>query len=210
MALSQTILKECNNILTLGGTLVFPTETVYGLGANIFNEEAVRKIYRIKGRSFSKPLTAHISSLLQVKLICNNIPDIFYKLAEKFLPGPLSIIIPNVHPNVPKIVTSGYDTIAIRFPNHNICKEIINDFSIPLAATSANISGSKSPVSFEEIGVEVINKVDKVINGGECIYKTESTVLSIVSNPVVLRQGVLNINEIEEVINQKITKGFRE
>lgn len=202
--ISQQILSKSKSVLSDGGIIIFPTETVYGLGADIFNEESINRIYKIKGRDFNKPLAAHISSINQIELICDNVSDLFCKLAENFLPGPLSIVVPNVNSKVPKIVTSGLNTIAIRYPDNDICRKIIDNFNFPLAATSANVSGHTSPINFSNIEKEIIDEVDLAVDGGECYYKMESTVISIVSQPKILRQGVLKKEDIEEVLNQKL------
>ncbi len=188
-----------------GQTFIFPTETVYGLGACIFDEVAIKRIYEIKGRDFSKPLAAHLGAFEDVELLCEEVPDIFYILAEHFLPGPLSIVLPKVSQNVPKIVTSAMDTIAIRFPDNRIFRELIAKIGKPMAATSANISGEEAPTSFSEVNPLILQQVNTAIDGGECSYKLASTVLSVVDKPKILRAGAIDILEIEEVIKTKLS-----
>ncbi len=195
--------KDSKNLFA-GKVFLFPTETVYGIGASIFDQLAIRRIYAIKGRDFSKALAAHISSISSVELLCDATPDLFYILAEHFFPGPLSIILPNVSRAVSKLVTAGMDTIAIRFPDSKIFSELADRVGAPLAGTSANISGDGAPTSFSQVNPYIIEQVDEAIDGGECKYKLESTVLSIVEKPKILRVGAIKVEAIEEVLNQKL------
>lgn len=193
-------INSAANIIKKGGTVIFPTETVYGLGADIFNSEAIKQIYKIKTRSYTKPLAAHISSLEQVSTLCDEVPDMFYKLAEKFLPGPLSIIIPASN-KIPSIVTSYTGTISIRYPDDQVCREFISACGVPLAATSANISGNISPITATQALAELNNKVDAVIDAGECRLKTESTVIKIINDSFqILREGVISKSEILNIL----------
>jgi len=193
-------INEAAKIIKRGGTAIFPTETVYGLGADIFNTRAVESIYKIKTRSYQKPLAAHISSLDQVHILCDEVPDMFYLLAQKFLPGPLSIIVP-AGKNIPDIVTSNTRTISIRYPSNQVCKEFITACETPLAATSANISGKTSPITALQALSELNNKVDVVLDAGECELKTESTVIKIINDSIqVLREGAIPSTEILKIL----------
>ncbi len=184
--------------------IVFPTETVYGIGACIFDVRAVEKVFQIKNRPLDKPMAAHISSMDQVTILSSNIPDIFYQLAEKYLPGPLSLIIPK-NDKISDVVTAGFKTIGIRFPSNEICLEIISEYGTPLAATSANISGSKSPQSADDAINHLIGMVPCVIDDGETQYKKDSTVLDISSSkPRLLREGAITKSELEIFLKCKL------
>ncbi len=189
----KTDLTKAANIISNGGIVAFPTDTVYGLGCNIFNKQAANSIYEIKNRRFDKPLSAHLSSLKQAALLAEELPDIFYELAANFLPGPLTLIV-KARKNIPQIVTSGTNTIAIRFPNNLIYQQFTNICNVPLAATSANISGHASPTNAEQVKSELYGKIDAIIDGGECEHKIESTIISLIGTPSILRQGALKIN----------------
>lgn len=201
----QLVLSKSNQCLKDGEVIAFPTETVYGLGAHIFQANAVMKIFEIKGRDFNKPMAAHISNLNQVELLAFDIPDEFYKLAEAFLPGALSIVLKK-KPNVPDIVTAGFDTIAIRYPDNKIALELIENFGQPLAATSANISGKNSAKKVDEIVSEFRSIIPLIIDDGPTLYGIESTVISLVdiSKPRVFRQGQISLIDIESVLKRKI------
>ncbi len=184
--------------------IVFPTETVYGIGACIFDVRAVEKVFQIKNRPLDKPMAAHISSIEQVSLLSDGIPDLFYALAERYLPGPLSLIIPK-NEVISDIVTAGFKTIGIRFPSNQICKEIIDAFGAPLAATSANISGGASPQSAFDALSDLQGLVSCVIDDGITQYKQDSTVLDITGNsPRLLRQGAISKIELESFLKCRL------
>ncbi len=198
-AISQAVLHLQNK-----EAIVFPTETVYGIGACIFDVTAVEKVFKIKNRPLDKPMAAHISAIEQVSLLSDNIPDLFYKLAEKYLPGPLSLIIPK-NDKISDLVTAGFKTIGIRFPSNEICREIISGYGTPLAATSANISGGKSPQSAEDAISDLNGLVPCIIDDGETQYKNDSTVLDITSStPRVLREGAISKIELEQFLNCRL------
>ena len=200
---NKNIITEAIDILRVGSVIAFPTETVYGIGCDFRNNEAIKKIYQIKGRSFDKPLAAHIGDFEQIKMLSDEIPDIFYRLAEVFLPGPLSIIIKKKQ-SVSDLMTSGLDTVAIRFPSNSFAIELIRNFGKPLAATSANISGGQSPVNSQEVYDQLSGKIPLIIDTGETIEKIASTVISIVGSPKILRVGAIKTEEIEAVLGQKL------
>lgn len=140
---TETAITEAARLLQNGEIIAFPTETVYGLGATIFNVEAIAKIFAVKGRPTDNPLIAHISSLNQVDLIAQNVPEKFYQLAQLFFPGPLTLVV-SKHASVPSIVSAGGQTIAIRMPSHPVARSLISQTEIPLVAPSANLSGKPS------------------------------------------------------------------
>ena len=193
---------EAAELIRTGNVVAFPTETVYGVGANIFDYNAVDTIFQIKNRDYTKPLSAHISDIRMVEQVSSIIPDLFYELANIFLPGPLTMIIP-AKSILPSIVTANTNTIAIRFPSNIVCKNFIDALGFPIAATSANISGSKSATNINEVIDELDGKIPAVINDGNCDLKIESTVISLVGKPKVIREGAISIKTIEGKIGRK-------
>lgn len=199
----DNVIKEASAILKSGGIVVFPTDTVYGIGCDLFNSQAVEKIYKAKGRAFNKPLPALVSSLDQAFMIAESPPKAFEKLAKKFWPGALTIVV-KAKASVPKIVTSGGDTIGIRMPNHPIALKLISEFGAPLATTSANKSGESEPTTAEEVLERIGSKmdlVDLIIDGGKTISGVPSTVVDItVSTPRIIRRGGISEVELMDVI----------
>lgn len=197
-------LKSCSDFLHNGEIIAFPTETVYGLGCDFFNEFAVKKIFEIKGREHNKPLTAHISDLKFIDDLAENIPYEFFLLAEKFLPGPLTIILKK-NMSVPDIVTAGNDKIGFRFPDNQIAIDIINHFGKPLAATSANLSGQSPAIEIKDIINNFNNKIPLIIDGGLTIHKLASTVIDLSSKKFyILREGAISKFEIETVLKNEL------
>lgn len=190
--------------LQRGDPVVFPTETVYGLGALIFQEDSVKKIFEIKQRPSDNPLIAHIASLDQLELIAEEIPPLVYKLAEEFWPGPLAIVLKK-RKEVPFIVSAGHETLAIRMPMHPVAQKLIQKVGVPLVAPSANLSGRPSPTTVRDVLEDLDGKVSFVIDGGDCEVGIESTVISLVSKePKLLRPGKITRESLEDVLKQKI------
>ncbi len=185
--------------LQKGELVAFPTETVYGLGAPIFNPEACAKIYLAKGRPSDNPLIAHISSLDQIHQIAREIPPEFFLLAKVFFPGPLTVVLKK-HPSVPSIVSGGLDTIAVRMPSHLIAKQLIEAVGQPIVAPSANLSGKPSSTTAEHVINDFEGKIRAVIDGGPTEYGIESTVISLVAKPCLLRLGAVPKTQIEQVL----------
>ncbi len=202
---NPNIITQAIDILNNSGVIAFPTETVYGIGCDFSKDTTVKKIYQIKGRAFNKPLAAHIGDFEQIKLLSDEIPDLFYRLAEAFLPGPLSIIIKKKN-SVSDSMTSGFETVAIRFPANKCAIKLIKTYGKPLAATSANISGNKSPVNADEVFEQLNGKIPLIIDDGETINKIDSTVISLVGPPKILRIGAIEPEEIESVIGLKLLR----
>ncbi len=188
------------NLLKQGEIVAFPTETVYGLGANIFLESAIKKIFEAKNRPTDNPLIAHIATIDQINLVAQDIPSIFYRLAQAFFPGPLSLIVPK-KPTVPLIATAGQSTISIRMPNHPVAKHIINRVGAPIVAPSANRSGRPSPTKAEHVLDDLRGIIPLIIDGGPCKIGIESTILDITqSPPIILRPGHISKEQVEHVI----------
>ncbi len=192
--------SEILNSIFEGYPIAFPTETVYGLGTPISNVRGVKEIFKIKGREQTKPLAAHISDIDQVTGLSDEIPHSFFLLAEHFLPGPLAMII-SKSAKIDNIVTCGFDSISIRWPDSLVACDLIDLIGHPLAATSANLSGNLSSTSAEAVYKELNGKIKYIIDDGITQYQQESTVLSLVgAHPTILRQGVIKIIEIEEIL----------
>jgi L-threonylcarbamoyladenylate synthase len=194
--------KTAARILREGGIVAIPTETVYGLAANALNPDAVAKIFRAKGRPQDNPLIVHVSSLDEIPPLVSEVKPELYALAEKFWPGPLTVIMKK-SALVPDEVTAGLDTVAIRMPSHPAAREIIKESGLPLAAPSANASGRPSPTKAEHVKADLDGRIDAVIDGGDCSVGVESTVISLVSDPpVLLRPGGISPAQLEQVLGR--------
>ena len=192
-------LQEAGKIIANGGLVLFPTETVYGLGANGLNETAVKKIYIAKGRSSDNPLILHISDYEMLKTVAQNISEIEYKLMNAFWPGPFTIILERTS-IVPNTVTGGLNTVGVRMPSNKIAHELIKYAGVPIAAPSANISGKPSGTNLDDISAELFSKVDYIINGGNCDIGLESTVVRVIDNvPHILRPGKITAEQLKSV-----------
>lgn len=185
-----------------GKLVAFPTETVYGLGADALNESAVKRIFEAKGRPPDNPLIVHIADFSQVYELVREVPEKAKMLAEKFWPGPLTIVLPK-EDKVPYATTGGLDTVAIRMPAHEIALALIEESKRPIAAPSANISGKPSPTLAEHVADDFYGKIECIIDGGETKIGVESTVIDLTTEPpVLLRPGGLPLEEIEKVIGK--------
>ena len=183
-------LDEAVSLIKNGELVVFPTETVYGLGANAFDPVAVAKIFEAKGRPQDNPLIVHISRVEEVKGIARDVPELFYTLAERFMPGALTVVLPKSD-LISGIVTAGGDTVAVRMPDHPVARELISR-SFPLAAPSANRSKHVSPTTARHVYDDLCGRVPLILDGGECGVGIESTVLDLTSgSPVILRPGAV-------------------
>lgn len=190
-------------IINDGGIVLFPTETVYGIGANGLDDLAVKKIFLAKGRAQDNPLILHISDMDMLESIVdvNNITELEYKLMNTFWPGPFTIIL-NKKPNIANVATCGDDTVGVRMPSNRIAHELIKRAGVPIAAPSANISGKPSGTNVKDIFDELHDKVDFIIDGGDCDIGLESTVVRVIGDKVkILRPGRISKEDIEKVIN---------
>ncbi len=185
------LLAPAAEAIKAGQLVAFPTETVYGLGADAFNPEAIRQIYQVKGRPQDNPLIVHLTKLEDLAKVAREVPELAYRLYQRFAPGPLSLILPK-HPDLPSIVTAGGDTVAVRFPAHPLAQDLINLSGTPLVAPSANISGRPSPTTAAICYQDLQGKVPYILDGGPCTFGVESTVLDLTSAvPTILRPGGL-------------------
>ncbi|ACJ16574.1 Hypothetical translation factor [Thermococcus onnurineus NA1] len=194
-------IKIAAKFILEGKLVAFPTETVYGLGADALNEEAARRIFEAKGRPADNPLIVHIADFDDLKKLAREIPDEARLLAEKFWPGPLTVVLPKKE-EVPTVTTGGLDTVAVRMPAHPIALALIRA-STPIAAPSANISGKPSPTLAEHVIDDFYGKIECIIDGGETKIGVESTVVDLSGEkPTLLRPGGLPLEEIEKVIGE--------
>ncbi|MBU5310704.1 threonylcarbamoyl-AMP synthase [Tissierella carlieri] len=198
--INSDLIIDAVNIIKNSGLVAFPTETVYGLGANGFDENAAKKIFAAKGRPEDNPLILHVYSVEQVEELVEEIPDIAKKCMEEFWPGPLTILLPKSD-KVPNIITAGLDTVAIRMPENKIALELIKMSNVPIAAPSANISGRPSPTSVKHVIDDLMDKVDMIVDGGETGVGLESTVLDLSGDlPMILRPGGVTKEDLQKII----------
>lgn len=199
--LSQSVIKA-SEIIKKGGVVAFPTETVYGLGANVFNPDAVAKIFEIKKRPMFDPLIVHISRMGQLDDLATTIPPLARTLVEKFWPGPLTIILPkkeSVHP----IVTSGLAGVGIRMPSHTMAQELLTLSETPICAPSANLFGHLSPTTAYHVEEQLGSAVEMILDGGACTVGVESTIISFMfETPLLLRPGGVPLEAIEQIIGK--------
>ncbi len=183
-----------------GEVVGMPTETVYGLGANALDPEAVKKIYEAKGRPSDNPLIVHVASFEMIDPLVSEITPVAKILMEAFMPGPITIIMKKSH-LIPDIVSAGLDTVGIRFPVHPVAQKLIDMCGLPIAAPSANLSGSPSPTKAEHVMKDMHGRIPYIVDGGECQVGLESTVVDATGDwPVVLRPGAITIEDMEQVL----------
>ena len=195
-------LKAAAQLIKAGETVIFPTETVYGLGANALDSKAVGKIFQAKGRPSDNPLIVHISKVSDMDALAEVIPECAVALAEKFWPGPLTIILKK-KPCVPDTVSAGLKTVGIRLPENEIARNFIEECGVPIAAPSANISGKPSPTSFAHVYEDMNGRVAGIIKGDECRVGVESTVIDMTADtPTVLRPGGISVEQLREVLGE--------
>ena len=197
-------IQKASRIIQDGGLVAFPTETVYGLGADATNPLAVARIFEAKNRPHFDPLIVHVADLRQAEILALKFPDQAFKLADLFWPGPLTLVLPKAK-SIPDIVTSGLPHVALRVPNHPLALELIRESGRPIAAPSANAFGQVSPTTAHHVRQSLGDRVDMILDGGPCSVGVESTVVSFTgSSPVILRPGGLSLEEIEAVIGPVI------
>ena len=193
-------LKEPAQIIKKGGIVIFPTETVYGIGTNGLDENAIRKLYEVKQRPLNKPISLLVNNIEMVEKIAKNITEVEYKLMERFFPGPLKKK-KKKRDIVPDILTSNTNTVGIRMPSGEIAKKLIEFAGVPIATSSSNISGRPSGTNITDIKKDFEGKVDCFIDNGESELGIPSTVIRIIDNiPHILRQGAISEEEIRKVI----------
>ena len=200
----ETNIKKAKKYLDNNSCVAVPTETVYGLAANAYSDVAIKKIYRLKKRPINNPLIVHYQNLNQLKKDCY-LNDNFLKLYKKFSPGPITFILKlKKNSKISKYVTNNKKTLAVRFPKHYLLKNLLKNLDYPLAAPSANISSGLSSVDVSDVKAEFGKKIEFILDGGKCKIGVESTILSLLNKPSLLRYGGLDILEIEKVLRKKI------
>lgn len=198
------VIKAAAEVIRAGGTVAFPTETVYGLGANALDPEAVKKIFQAKGRPRGNPLIVHVAAIRQARELVANWPLAADVLARKLWPGPLTVILPRA-PVIPDEVTSGLSNVALRVPAHPIALALIEASETPLAAPSANLSGRPSPTQAAHVWTDLAGKIDLILDGGPADLGVESTILDLSGPcPVLLRPGGIAREEIEKIIQTQV------
>ena len=200
--LTQNEIELAAGILAGGGLVGIPTETVYGLGANGLDPEAVSNIFAAKGRPQDNPLILHIPEVGWLERYCRDIPPAAYLLAERFWPGPLTMVLPRKN-NVPDVVTAGLDTVGMRCPGHLLCRRIIELAGVPVAAPSGNTSGRPSPTTAEHMLEDMSGKIDAIVDGGPCGVGVESTIIDLTGTPPrLLRPGGVTLEQLRQVLGE--------
>ena len=192
------------HIIRKGGLVAFPTETVYGLGANALDAEAVGKVYEAKGRPSDNPMIVHISRASDIGQLTRMLSPDIVALIENFWPGPLTMVVKK-KPNVPDRTTGGLDTVAVRMPDSKAALDLINMAGCPIAAPSANLSGSPSPTRAKDVIADLDGRVDAIIQGEDCRVGIESTVVDMTSQvPTILRPGIITAESLEAALGKKV------
>lgn len=196
----ESEITKAAQIIKQGGLVAFPTETVYGLGANALEEAAAKKIYEAKGRPSDNPLIAHIASMEELEPLVLQIPDVVEKLADRFWPGPLTLVMKK-SAQVPYGTTGGLDTVAVRMPDDPVASRLIALSGVPIAAPSANRSGRPSPTTAEHVLQDMDGRIDMILDGGPVGIGVESTILDVSGEtPVLLRPGAVTLEMLRDVI----------
>lgn len=198
-------LAKAADLLRSGKLVAIPTETVYGLAADARNPDAVARIFEVKQRPAFDPLIIHLASADEASEYVQGLGPRFQKLYAAFSPGPLTYILPKTAA-VPDMVTAGHSTVALRFPNHPLTRQLLQDIEFPLAAPSANMFGRVSPVTAQHVKDQLGHKIEMILDGGPCQVGLESTIIDLSKNKLeVLRLGGLALEEIESVLGEKIS-----
>ncbi len=204
LPLDSLATKQAASVLLSGGLVAFPTETVYGLGADARNPEAVARIFSAKGRPADHPLIVHIADASQLTQWAQNIPKLAWQLAEAFWPGPLTLILPRLD-GVSDVVTGGLDTVALRVPGHSVALALLSEFGGGIAAPSANRYGRVSPTSAQDVREELGDSVDLILDGGRCPIGIESTIVDLsTTTPKILRSGKITQQELQRVLGYSV------
>ena len=197
-----------------GNLVAFPTETVYGLGADAYNVEAVAKIFKVKGRPFNDPLIVHIAKIEELHRLSKQVPAMALQLAKTFWPGPLTLVLKKSE-LVSDIITASLDTVAVRMPDDNIALNLIREAQTPIVAPSANLFGRPSPTNAQHVEDDLGGKIEMIIDGGKTRVGVESTVLDVTVKPVqVLRAGGVSVEQLMKVtgkvkVSKELERGFR-
>jgi L-threonylcarbamoyladenylate synthase len=195
---------EAAEFIKRGGLAAFPTETVYGLGANVFDEHAVEKIFVAKGRPSDNPLIAHVGNLEQIKLLAREITPVAQKFIEAFFPSPLTLVLPKTE-KVPLIATANLETIGVRMPNSKFALEFLKACATPVVAPSANLSGKPSPTTWQAVFEDLNGRIDCILQGEMTKIGLESTVVDCTSSvPLVLRAGAITLEDLQKIVPETL------
>lgn len=195
------LVKKCASVIKKGGSVVYPTETLYGLGVDVFNNQACSKVFSIKGRDLSKPLIVHIAKIEDVYSIAYDIPENAFLLMKKYWPGPLTIVLKK-NKNISDIISKN-NTVGIRIPNNKIELEIIKHAKTPITGTSANLSGSDGIIDPLIVFESMKDRVDVIIDGGICVLGKQSTIIDLSNNEIkLLREGAIKYSEILDFLKK--------
>ena len=199
---SHSQIRKASQVIKAGRLVAFPTETVYGLGANALDAQAVKKIFEAKGRPSDNPLIVHISDVAELGILADHIPESAFKLIEKFWPGPLTLVL-RKSKIVPKIVTGGLNTVAVRMPKNNIAQKLIAEAGFPVAAPSANIAGNPSPTTAKHVIDDLVGRISVVLDGGSTKIGIESTVVDLSrKTPMLLRPGGITVEQLQKILGK--------
>jgi L-threonylcarbamoyladenylate synthase len=203
MGVSQREIEKGVRILQKGGVIAFPTDTVYGLGADVFNTTAVERVYEIKNRPKNQQFPLLIADAKQLTTLAEPIPEITWLLAGRFWPGGLTLVL-SKKDSLPAYIASG-PTVAVRVPNHPVCLALIEGLGNPITGTSANTSGQPAALTAAEVGQQLVGKIDLIINGGKCPGGKESTIVDITRlPPTILRHGIIPSHEIDKAYKEYV------
>lgn len=192
-------ISKAKEILQKNGLIAIPTETVYGLAGNAYSDVAINKIFELKKRPFHNPLIVHLKSIVSIYDVAKEIPETALLLAEKFWPGPLTLVL-NKQDHISDLITAGKKTIAVRVPNHPLALALLYQLNFPLAAPSANPFGSISPTTAEHVLNYFGQEIDLILDGGECEKGLESTIIGFENNtPLLYRHGSISVEDIEKI-----------
>lgn len=197
----QHAVRQASDVLRRGGLVIFPTETVYGLAADALSEEAVRRVWEVKGRPSDKPLPVQVADVNALRLLWREVPEDLMPLINAFMPGALTLVYWR-SALVPDIVTAGADTVGVRIPNHSVALALLRAFRRPVVAPSANLSGEEPPSRVEDISLQLLEKVDLVMDAGDTGGGIPSTVLDVTVRPArILRAGALSAHELRKYLD---------
>jgi L-threonylcarbamoyladenylate synthase len=198
-----TDVSAAADVLKRGGLVAFPTETVYGLGANALDVDAIARVFEAKGRPRFDPLIVHVTDLAAARQLVTRFPDVAERLACKFWPGPLTLVLPK-RDVVPDLVTAGLETVGIRVPDHPLALEMLRAAGVPIAAPSANLFGCVSPTTAQHVAEQLGDRIDLILDGGPCRVGVESTVLQVEPAPPTVLRGGVTVEELEEALGKVV------
>lgn len=202
MSVTGTDIKRAAQLLKAGELVSIPTETVYGLAANALDTNAVIKIFEAKNRPFFDPLIIHVASVKDIELYCSNVPELAYRIAEKYSPGPVTFLLSKKE-IVPDLVTSGLSQVAIRIPKHPLTLDLLTELQLPLAAPSANPFGYISPTTAKHVEQQLGEKISYILDGGACEVGVESTIIGFENDSIIVyRLGGLPVEALNEFSNK--------